>query len=161
MGLFLIDFQSVEYSNIASLFVLLHCVRAATVLLHWPLLHAMGYGCTCKEMIVLVVGALKGTMSIALIVYHNEAFSERIRDLVLFWSVGVSALSVTLDSMLLRWTIRSLGLESMTDVQENMLISVTSSILESTHAQMMAVLGYFSSSIRCSALNSAYRGKTK
>jgi len=142
MGLFLIDFQSLEYSNIASLFalfVLLHSVRAATVLLHWPLLRAMGYGCTCKEMIVLVVGALKGTMSTALIVHHNEAFSERIRDLVLFWSVGVSALLVTLDSMLLRWTIRSLGLESMTDVQENMLISVTSSILLSTHAQMTAM----------------------
>jgi len=138
---FLSDFESLEYSDIGylvALFVLLHAVRAVTVLIHWPVLRKLGYGCTWKEMIVLIVGALKGTISIALalLVFHDQHFPQRVRDLILFWSVGVSALSVTFDSLLMRATVRYLGLESMTDVQENMLVSVSSSILECTRKNM-------------------------
>lgn len=138
---FISDFQSLEYSDIGylvALFLLLHVVRAVTILIHWPLLRKMGYGCSFKEMIVLIVGALKGTISIALalMVYHNEHFSQRVRDLILFWSVGISALSVTLDSLLMSATVHYLGLESMTNVEENMLVSVSSSILESTRKKM-------------------------
>lgn len=138
---FFSDFESLEYADIGylvALFVLLHVVRAVTVLIHWPLLRKMGYGCTLKEMIVLIVGALKGTISIALalMVFHDDHFSERVRDLIFFWSVGISALSVILDSMLMRFTVRYLGLESMTGVEENMLVSVSTSILESTRKNM-------------------------
>ena len=141
MGQFFTNFQSLEYSDIGHLFAifaLLHFVRATTVILHWPLLRLMGYGCSYKEVLVLICGALKGTISIALalMVFHADGFSQRLRDLVLFWSVGVSALSVTFDSMFFRFVVKSLGLESMTNVEENMLISVTTSILASAEKQM-------------------------
>lgn len=141
MGQFFTDFQSLQYSDIGALFaifVLLHVVRAITILLHWPLLRLMGYGCSYKEICMLISGALKGTISIALglMVFHADGFSDRLRDLVLFWSVGVSALSVTFDSMLFRLVVKSLGLESMTNVEENMLISVTTSILASAAVEM-------------------------
>ena len=144
MGHFFIDFERLRASDIGALFgifVLLHVVRAITVFIHWPLLRLMGYGCTFKEMLVLIMGALKGTISIALslIVFHNTDFSARVRDLVLFWSVGVSALSAIFDSLLLRYVVRWLGLESMTDVQENMLISVTTSIIDTTNKKIAAM----------------------
>lgn len=141
LGHFLIDFQSLYFSDIGymfALFGLLHVVRAAVILLHWPLLRLLGYGCSTKAMIVLVVGALKGTFSTALslLVYRNLGFNERIRDLVLFWGVGVSALSVVFDAVILHVVVRVLGLESLTEVQESMLISVTASILEATNRKM-------------------------
>ena len=141
MGQFFTDFQTLQYSDVGALFaifILLHAVRAITIMLHWPLLRLMGYGCSYKEILMLISGALKGTISIALalMVYHAEGFSERVRDLVLFWSVGVSALSVTFDSFFFRFVVKSLGLESMTNVEENMLMSVTTSILASADKQM-------------------------
>jgi len=150
LGHFLIDFQSLHLSDIGYLFALfglLHVVRAVVILLHWPLLRLLGYGCSTKSMLVLIVGALKGTFSTALslLVYHNLGFNERIRDLVLFWGVGVSALSIIFDAMLLHVVVRVLGLESLTEVQESMLISVTASILEVTNhkmAQMKDKPGY-------------------
>lgn len=144
MGHFVMDFERLQTSDIGALFalfVLLHVVRGVTVFVHWPLLRLMGYGCTFKEMLVLIMGALKGTISIALalMVFHNHDFGSRVRDLVLFWSVGVSALSAIFDSLLLRYVVRWLGLESMTDVQENMLISVTTSIIDTTNKKIAAM----------------------
>lgn len=141
MGHFFVDFGTLNSSDIGALFgvfALLHLVRAIAVAIHWPLLRLMGYGCSFKEAIVLTFGALKGTISVALAlsVYHNSAFSAKVQDLVLFWGVGVSALSVALDSMLLHFIVKVLGMESMTPVQENMLVSVTTSILESAKKQM-------------------------
>ena len=141
LGHFLIDFESLHSSDIGylfALFALLHVVRAAIIVLHWPVLRLFGYGCSTKAMIVLIVGALKGTFTTALslLVYHNTGFSERIRDLVLFWGVGVSALSIVFDSIILHIVVRVLGLESLTPVQESMLVSVTASILEVTNQKM-------------------------
>jgi len=141
LGEFVTGFHTIQHTDVGALFglfALLHVVRAITILLHWPLLRLMGYGCTAKDMVVLVVGALKGTISIALalMVMHETALSQRLRDVVMFWSIGVSALSITFDSVILHYVVRCLGMESMTNVQENMLVSVTSSILESTNKQM-------------------------
>ena len=146
MGHFFMDFERLETSDIGALFalfVLLHVVRGVTVFVHWPLLRLMGYGCSFKEMLVLITGALKGTISIALalIVFHNKDFAIRVRDLVLFWSVGVSALSAIFDSLLLRYVVHWLGLESMTDVQENMLMSVTTSIIDTTNKKITTMKG--------------------
>ena len=141
LGHFLIDFESLHSEDIGylfALFALLHVVRAVIIVLHWPLLRLFGYGCSTKDLIVLIVGALKGTFSTALslLVYHNTNFTERIRDLVLFWGVGVSALSIVFDAMILHIVVRVLGLESLTPVQESMLISVTASILQATNLKM-------------------------
>jgi len=141
MGHFFMNFEHLEYSDIGALFglfALLHVVRAITVLLHWPLLRVLGYGCTYKEMLVLICGALKGTISIALalMVFHQSGFEARVQDLVLFWSVGVSALSAFFDSLLLHIVVHALGLESLSDVQENMLVSVTTSILATADKHM-------------------------
>jgi NhaP-type Na+/H+ or K+/H+ antiporter len=141
IGKFLIDSHTLEYSDVGkafALFVLLHAVRAITILIHWPLLRLMGYGCSARDMVVLVIGAVKGTISIALtlIVANETAFSQRLRDLVVLWAVGVSFLSVTLDSLILHFMLRCLGMKNMTNVQESMLVSVTSSILESTNEEM-------------------------
>lgn len=141
LGIYVIDVHTLQYSDLGmlfALFVFLHIVRAVTVLIHWPVLRLMGYGCRAKDMVVLIAGSLKGTISIALalMVSPETALPQRLRDLVMFWSVGVSALSITLDTVILHFVVRCLGMDSMTDVQENMLVSVTSSILESTNKQM-------------------------
>lgn len=120
-----------------SLFVILHIVRGIVIMIHYPILKRFGYGLNWKEAIVLTVGALKGTIAIALglIVYRNEDVSKDFRVICLFFSVGICALSVGFDSIIVLFVVRYLGLSSLSSVQEHMLIQVTSSILEETGQQ--------------------------
>jgi len=120
-----------------SLFVILHVVRGLVILIHYPVLKRIGYGLNWKEAIVLTVGALKGTIAIALglIVYRSEEVEKDYRIICLFFSVGISALSVCFDSIIVLFVVRYLGLSSFSSVQEHMLLQVTSSILEETEQQ--------------------------
>jgi NhaP-type Na+/H+ or K+/H+ antiporter len=120
-----------------SLFVILHVVRGLVILIHYPILKRIGYGLNWKEAIVLTVGALKGTIAIALglIVYRSENVDKKFQVICLFFSVGICALSVCFDSIIVLFVVRALGLSSFSSVQEHMLLQVTSSILEETDQQ--------------------------
>jgi NhaP-type Na+/H+ or K+/H+ antiporter len=119
------------------LFVILHVVRGLVILIHYPVLRRIGYGLNWKEAIVLTVGALKGTIAIALglIVYRSENVEKKFQVICLFFSVGICALSVCFDSIIVLFVVRALGLSSFSSVQEHMLLQVTSSILEETEQQ--------------------------
>lgn len=126
--------ESYDVPLLFIVFVLLHVIRAIVVAVHFPWLRRMGYGLSFKEAVVLALAGLKGAIAItlSLLMYHNEELSMRVRSLGLFMVVGISALSITFDSLLVKWTVRRLGMECLSKVQENMMIQVTHSLIEKT-----------------------------
>ena len=137
LGTTLMNKQSLHFHDIwmvFALFPLLHVVRAIVIFVHWPLLQLFGYGCTLKQTLILIFGALKGSIAIALglVVYTNSHFSERQQDIVLFWSCAISAMCIAFDSYILKFLIRRFGFEKMTKAQETMLVSFSEALLEST-----------------------------
>lgn len=115
-------------------FIFIHLIRAIVIAVHFPILRKLGYGLTLKEAFVLVLAGLKGASSImlTLLVYYNHDLSKEVRDLSLFMTVWVSALSVFLDSLALKYTVKWLGMEKLSAVQENMMIQVTNQLIEKT-----------------------------
>jgi len=141
LGTTLMNKQNLYYHDIwmaFALFPLLHVVRAIVIVVHWPLLHFFGYGCTFKQAIILIFGALKGSMSIALglIVYTNDHFSPRQQEIVLFWSCAISAMCISFDSIIIKVLISKFGFEEMTTAQKMMLVSFSNSLLQCTKEEM-------------------------
>jgi hypothetical protein len=81
------------------MFVLLHLVRAAVVLLFMPLLSRMGYGLTFKEATILVYGGMRGAvgLSLALMVELNHAIDDKYSNLVNFHVCAVVFLSLVVN----------------------------------------------------------------
>ena len=141
LGTTLMNKEHLHYHDIwmaFALFPLLHVVRAIVIFVHWPLLNFFGYGCTFKQAIILIFGALKGSMSIVLglIVYSNDYFSPRQQEIVLFWSCAISAMCISVDSIIVKVLIRRFGFEEMTAPQKRMLFSFSNTLLKRTNKEM-------------------------
>jgi NhaP-type Na+/H+ or K+/H+ antiporter len=128
------DIGATDVGRLFECFIFLHLIRAVVIAIHFPLLRKLGYGLSLKEAFVLVLAGLKGASSImlTLLVYYNRNLDEEVRDLSLFLTVSISALSVFLDSLALKYTVKWLGMEKLTSVQENMMIQVTNQLVEKT-----------------------------
>lgn len=113
------------------IFLLIHVVRAVVIAVHFPLLHNIGYGLSFKEAVVLTLAALKGAISLtlSLIVYHNHKL-EAVSSKMFFITIGVCACSILLDSFLVKIAVKYMGLETLTKVEEKMLIQVTSALVD-------------------------------
>jgi NhaP-type Na+/H+ or K+/H+ antiporter len=126
--------EPIDIGLLFIVFILIHAIRAIVILVHYPILKSFGYGLTIKEAIVLTLAGLKGAIAItlALLVYHHDGVSTRVKTLSLFMVVGISALSIFFDSLAVKYAVRTLGMEKLSSVQENMMINVTHSLIDKT-----------------------------
>jgi NhaP-type Na+/H+ or K+/H+ antiporter len=126
--------DAIDIGLLFIVFILIHAIRAVVIAVHYPILKYLGYGLSIKEAIVLTLAGLKGAIAItlALLVYHHDAVSTRVKTLALFMVVGVSALSIFFDSLAVKYAVRALGMEKLSSVQENMMINVTQSLIDKT-----------------------------
>jgi NhaP-type Na+/H+ or K+/H+ antiporter len=122
-------------------FVMLHIIRAIVILVHYPVLKYFGYGLSLKEALVLTLAGLKGAIAItlALMVYRTDEVNEDCRNLALFMTISIAALSILVDSIAIRFATKYLGLEKLSTVQENMMISVTNSLIEQTTHKLQSM----------------------
>lgn len=116
------------------LFLILHVVRFLVIMIHYPVLKYFGYGITMKEIVVITFAGIKGVISLALalIAFHDPAIEEPFSSLMLFFTVGIASLTILFDSLLVKLFVKVLGLESLNEVQESMLVGVTTAILQNT-----------------------------
>lgn len=134
------DLDTKDISMVFALFVLLHFIRGFSIFVHYPILKHFGYGITAKEAIVMTIAGLKGVISIALalILYHNTSIveSDKFKDVVIFFTLVISALTIVIDNFLIKFAVKKFGMETLTDVQENMLVGVTTAILQHTQKKI-------------------------
>ena len=143
MGGMLLGMHFVQYNNnleladagkMLALYALLHFIRGAAIFSHYPLLQNFGYGLNPKEAIVLTLSGLKGAIStaLALIAYNDPNLNDKFRSIMLFYTTGICALTIVFDSILMKSAVKHFGMEALTEVQENILVGVTTGILQHT-----------------------------
>ncbi|CAG9319318.1 unnamed protein product [Blepharisma stoltei] len=141
LGAFAVGYSDLEVADFLEfllLFVLLYVIRAIAVLAHYPIFKYVGYGITFKELIVVILGGIKGVISItlALMVFNNEHLDEHYRNIVLFFASATACFSIIFGSVIVKEAVKRLGLEELTAVQENMLVGVTTAVLQNTSKQI-------------------------
>ncbi|CAG9311411.1 unnamed protein product [Blepharisma stoltei] len=137
LGMFFIKQTSLEFKDVVVLFTLFifqHLVRGLVIVIHYPLLKKFGYGINWKETVVMTLAGLKGVIAtaLALIVYNEADLKSTFKDLLLFFTVGIAGLSIVFDSFAMKFAVKNLGMERLSDVEENMLVGVTTAILQHT-----------------------------
>ena len=78
---------------------------------------------------------MKGVIStsLALIVSGSETITdEHFKAIAVYFGIGTAGLSIIIGGLITRISVRLLGLEDLTDVQENMLIGITSALVDET-----------------------------
>ncbi|OMJ80139.1 hypothetical protein SteCoe_19682 [Stentor coeruleus] len=123
-----------DIGMMVALFALLHFIRGASIFSHYPLLQNLGYGLDPKEGIVMTLSGLKGAIStaLALIAYNEPLLDPKFKSIMLFFTTGICALTIVFDSILMKSAVKHFGMEALTEVQENMLVGVTTGILQHT-----------------------------
>ena len=78
--------------------------RFIMIYLFKPLLSKTGYPVTNKDIVVLTYGGLRGAIALCLglIVYTDEEYDPRFRDLVLFYLTGMITLTVLLNGLTMK-----------------------------------------------------------
>ena len=117
------------------LFPLTYLIRFIVLCAHYPILSHSGYGLTWKELIALNFAGMKGVIStsLALIVSGSETITdEHFKAIAVYFGIGTAGLSIIIGGLITRISVRLLGLEDLTDVQENMLIGITSALVDET-----------------------------
>ena len=142
LGMIFIENQDISGRDIGmavALFVLLHFIRGFAIFVHYPILKHFGYGISSKEAIVMTAAGLKGVIStaLALIAFHDEKITnERFKSVLLFFTLLISAMTIVFDNFLIKFAVKKFGMETLSDVQENMLVGVTTAILQHTQKKI-------------------------
>ena len=126
--------ETADIGKMLGLYCLLHFIRGAAIFSHYPLLENLGYGINSREAIVLTLSGLKGAIStaLALIAYNDDKIETRFKSIMLFFTTGICALTIVFDSILMKSAVKYFGMEALTEVQENILVGVTTGILQHT-----------------------------
>jgi len=144
LGMQVTEHKHLEVSDLyklIGLFFLVHVTRGVSILLHYPVLNysvKKAFAVNLKQLAILTLSGLKGTISItlALIASHHEHLDKRFKSLVLFFALGTSALTISIDTYLVKFLFRKFKLEGLSKVQESMMIGVTSAITQETFEKL-------------------------
>lgn len=124
--------ETKDYWVLFLLFPVTYVIRFIVVFAHYPILRYFGYGLTWKELVVLCMTGMKGVIAVALslIASHEDKYDDHFKAIVTYFAIGISALSIIIGGPAIRAAVKFLGLEELTEVQENMLVGVTSALVE-------------------------------
>ncbi|OMJ91495.1 hypothetical protein SteCoe_5989 [Stentor coeruleus] len=127
-----------DYYVLFLMFPLSYIIRGIVLLCHYPALRYLGYGMTWKDLVFMTFAGMKGVISTALVLmaYHNEEIEETFRPIIGYLGIGTAWLSIIAGGVVSRIIVRTLGLEDLTDVQENMLAGVTKALVEISEAKI-------------------------
>lgn len=119
-----------DFVSMLTAYVLIQLIRYLVIAVHYPILSKLGYGLDWKKANVLALCGLKGAISTALslMIYDNASFDPKFRSIILFFTVSISALTISVNSVLIRWAVIAYDLQSLSPASEKMLVQVTSTI---------------------------------
>ena len=128
------DMTGKDFGLSIVLFILLHVIRGVCLLIHYPVFKYIGTPLNLKEILVLTFAGIKGAISfaLALMVFNDNSFSLFFRTNLLFMVILVSCQSIIIDSYCTKLIAKHLKQGIISDIQENILLGVTTKILEET-----------------------------
>jgi len=104
-----------DFGYLILLYILIHFIRAITILLLSPFMARMGYGFNWRTGTVLCYGGLRGAvgLALALIVDLNEDIEEEISDLILFHVCGIVLLTLLINGSTTGYVLGLVGLRQV------------------------------------------------
>jgi CPA1 family monovalent cation:H+ antiporter len=127
-----------DFGFVLVLFIFIHLIRGIALVLHYPVFRYFGYGISFQEILIMTIAGFKGVISTALslIVYNDNDLNLEFRKTVLFFTVTIVALSISLDTLLLKFVTHKFKTEILSQAQESVLFGVTSTIIHHTNKKI-------------------------
>lgn len=127
----------ITWKSIAVMFIVyigINLVRAAMVLILYPIMKKCGYGLTLRESVILVWGGLRGALglTLALMVSYTLDIPEDIRRQILLFTAGIVTLTLTINATTIRWLLLKLGLSKIPSAKMLLDYSVRHQIVDSS-----------------------------
>lgn len=127
--------QATDFGLSIVLFILLHIFRYIALLVHYPLFKYLKNPLSLKEILCLSSAGIKGGIScaLAIMIYSLENASDsesNYGSTILFFAIFISSISVLVDAFLTNFVVKKFKLGHISDVEENILLGVTTAILE-------------------------------
>jgi NhaP-type Na+/H+ or K+/H+ antiporter len=106
--------STIVYSDWIKMLVFYFIMTFARYAMIWimkPLMDKSGYPVSSTDIIVLTWGGLRGAIALCLglIVFTDMEFTQRFRDLVLFYLTGVITLTVLINGLSMKWLMAKVG----------------------------------------------------
>ncbi len=112
----------------------MNLARYLMILILFPLINKSGYPLNWKDAIVLAYGGVRGALglALALIIYQDDTYSNRFRDLVLFYVAAMIVLTVVFNGLTIGYVMRfinfnpvnPLSIKIKNNVKKNIVITV-------------------------------------
>ena len=133
--------DNIELTDIFYLFALylgVSVARSLMLLIFHFLLSRIGYGSTWQSASVLMWGALRGAVSLALAlqVNHNNGFCQAMRSKILFFVSGIVVLTLLINSTSFNKVLSMLGFCHISKAKRLAVDSATNQIMESMKAEL-------------------------
>ena len=127
----------ITWQSIVILFAVyigINLVRAAMVLILYPIMKKCGYGLTLRESVILVWGGLRGALglTLALMVSYALEIPEDIRRQILLFTAGIVTLTLTINATTIRWLLLKLGLTKIPSAKMLLDFSIRQQIADSS-----------------------------
>ena len=113
-------------------------IRFVVILMHYPLLSRFGYGISFNKAVILCLGGIKGVIStaLAIVAANGMSYDQEFRALVLLLIIGTTFITIIVNPLLLILVERKFRILHVTEIQENLLLRVTSNILQKTYKKL-------------------------
>jgi NhaP-type Na+/H+ or K+/H+ antiporter len=126
-----------DYTAIILVFLINILIRAIVLLVHFPLLKVTGYGLTWKELIILIMSGIKGTIAsgLAITIFQTDSFDQYYRSFVIYIGIGNSVLSIIIAGTISKILHKKLGFQDLSDAQTGALINAIYLLDDYTESQ--------------------------
>jgi NhaP-type Na+/H+ or K+/H+ antiporter len=101
---------SSDWVKMVLFYFIMTLARYLMIWIFTPLMNKTGYPIVHKDIIVLTYGGLRGAIALCLglMVYTDEDYSPRFRDLVLFYLTGMITMTVLFNGLTMKWVMEKI-----------------------------------------------------
>lgn len=127
--------------KLLGLYICMVCARFLSIAVFMRYLPHLGYGLSWKEVYVLTYGGLRGAIGIsfALIVFNDNDYNQRLREIILFDMAGNVILTLLINGISTGPLVKWLGLSSVTQVKEKTYIEFIRKLIDESHEKEEAI----------------------
>ena len=124
------DIRAIDFGYLLLLYLVLHVIRALSILLLRPFMTQIAYGISLKETALLSYSGLRGAVGLilALIIDDDTRIDSKTGARFLFHSAGIAALTLLINGTTVGHLIRLLGLSSQTTARRKVFESAVKHI---------------------------------
>ena len=133
-GIFIQEEHTVKGSDwwkLILFFIMLNLIRAALVAILSPILNRLGHKLNFKELFILSYAGLRGALGLSLALTVNadkEGFSQRTRELILFYVAGVAGLSLLINGTTTQFIVNKIRMVKKFPAKEKIFRAVVREI---------------------------------